>query len=50
MTFDGQTLPIYVDIGSSDTFIASDKCNVVNTQSGCYLVEPFEIKVSTYVS
>lgn len=47
MTFNGQTLPVLLDTGSGDLFIASDECNVVNQNSGCYLSKTYQIKVCT---
>ncbi|ELU40929.1 Asp domain-containing protein [Rhizoctonia solani AG-1 IA] len=42
--FDGQTMPLLLDTGSSDTFIASDKCTV------CDAYNTFEIKPTTNIS
>ncbi|CEL62080.1 Pepsin F OS=Oryctolagus cuniculus PE=2 SV=1 [Rhizoctonia solani AG-1 IB] len=42
--FDGQSMPLLLDTGSSDTFIASDKCTV------CDSYNTFEIKPTTNIS
>ncbi|KAF2159424.1 hypothetical protein M409DRAFT_30042 [Zasmidium cellare ATCC 36951] len=47
VTFDGQTLPVLLDTGSGDLFVASDRCNVVDVQSGCYLAQTYKITKST---
>lgn len=45
--FEGQTLPVLLDTGSADLFVASTECPTTDESSGCFgLTEQFVIDVS----
>jgi hypothetical protein len=45
--FEGQTLPVLLDTGSADLFVASTECPTTDETSGCFgLTKEFVINVS----
>ncbi|OAL57431.1 acid protease [Pyrenochaeta sp. DS3sAY3a] len=36
LAIDGNVLPLYIDTSFADTFVATDRCDTLNVQSGCF--------------